>query len=172
MRSQVLDREISQLKAVISQYYNKAAKKPYMTLIIVNKRITQRFFFDNGQNFVNAPSGTIIDKHMVNSSNEQEYDFFMVPQTSTQGTCLPTHYFVACNDSPLKKDTVERLTFALCHYYYNWAGPIKVPAPCMYAHKIAELFNNMGEASHVPRDSKDSFTVKVSPETCESLHFL
>jgi aubergine-like protein len=47
------------------------------------------------------------------------------------------------NDSKLKKDTIEKLTYALCHYYYNWSGPIKVPAPCMYAHKIAELFTNI-----------------------------
>jgi aubergine-like protein len=37
------------------------------------------------------------------------------------------------------------LTFDLCHYYFNWSGPIKVPAPCMYAHKIAELYMNIGK---------------------------
>lgn len=73
-----------------------------------------------------------------------EYDFFLIPQFATQGCVLPTHFYVAFNDSPLKKDVVEKFTFALCHYYYNWAGPIKVPAPCMYAHKIAELFMNLG----------------------------
>ena len=36
------------------------------------------------------------------------------------------------------------MTFNLCHYYFNWAGPIKVPAPCMYAHKIADLFTRIG----------------------------
>jgi len=23
--------------------------------------------------------------------------------------------------------------------YYNWPGTIRVPAPCMYAHKLADL---------------------------------
>ena len=32
----------------------------------------------------------------------------------------------------------------MTHYYFNWAGPIKVPAPCMYAHKIADLFTRIG----------------------------
>ena len=73
-----------------------------------------------------------------------EYDFFLIPQFANQGCVLPTHFYVAFNDSKLKKDVVEKFTFALCHYYYNWAGPIKVPAPCMYAHKIAELFMNLG----------------------------
>jgi hypothetical protein len=29
--------------------------------------------------------------------------------------------------------------------YFNWCGPIKVPAPCMYAHKIAEFYFNIKE---------------------------
>ena len=56
----------------------------------------------------------------------------------------PTHFFVPLNQSNLTKVEIERMTFDLCHYYFNWAGPIKVPAPCMYAHKIAELFTRIG----------------------------
>jgi hypothetical protein len=39
---------------------------------------------------------------------------------------------------------LQQLIFSLCHYYFNWAGPIKVPAPCMYAHKIADFFTTIG----------------------------
>ena len=56
----------------------------------------------------------------------------------------PTHFFVPMNQSTLTKLELEKLTFDLCHYYFNWAGPIKVPAPCMYAHKIADLFTRIG----------------------------
>ena len=55
----------------------------------------------------------------------------------------------------------------MCHYYYNWAGPIKVPAPCMYAHKIAEHSKNI--------DYKKKSKLKeeeVSSKIQESLHFL
>lgn len=97
-----------------------------------------------------------------------EYDFFLIPQFATQGCVLPTHFYVAFNDSKLKKDAVEKLTFALCHYYYNWAGPIKVPAPCMYAHKIAELFMNLGANKASSKEEKSI----MSKEVCESLHFL
>lgn len=32
-----------------------------------------------------------------------------------------------------------RLTFKMCHLYWNWPGTIRVPAPCKYAHKLAFL---------------------------------
>mmetsp|Transcript_55466 Transcript_55466/g.76274 ORF Transcript_55466/g.76274 Transcript_55466/m.76274 type:complete len:82 (-) Transcript_55466:519-764(-) len=44
MREQVLNQEISQFKTVIKNLYNKAKTDPQMTLVVVNKRITQRFF--------------------------------------------------------------------------------------------------------------------------------
>jgi aubergine-like protein len=34
---------------------------------------------------------------------------------------------------------MQRFTFKLSHMYYNWAGTIRVPAPCQYAHKLAYL---------------------------------
>jgi hypothetical protein len=40
MRKQVLQKEISQFREAINEVYNKAAKKPKLTVIIVNKRIT------------------------------------------------------------------------------------------------------------------------------------
>jgi len=43
---------------------------------------------------------------------------------------------------------IEHLTFALCHFYFNWAGPIKVPAPAQYAHKIADFYTTVGLDSH------------------------
>ena len=59
---------------------------------------------------------------------------------------MPTHFFVAKNDAKITKLELEHFTFALCHFYYNWAGPIKVPAPCQYAHKIAEFYFKIGVA--------------------------
>jgi hypothetical protein len=56
---------------------------------------------------------------------------------------LPTHFYVPKNDSCLKRADIHQLTYALCYYYFNWAGSIKVPAPVQYAHKIAEFFTNI-----------------------------
>jgi len=130
--------------------YNSAAAKPKITLVIVNKRIIQSFFVVDGTGRLsNPPSGCIIDCDLVESSCAQsqgssEFDFFLTPVMGTQGCMRPTHFFVPLDQSNLTKLELQELTFALCHYYFNWAGPIKVPAPCMYAHKIADLFTRIG----------------------------
>lgn len=135
------------MKRAIEDVFNKASKKPTITVVIVNKRITQRFFVeDEYGNVRNPPSGCIINTELVESTDLTSFDFFLIPQETTQGCVLPTHFFVAFNDSSMSKESIEKLTYDLCHYYYNWAGPIKVPAPCMYAHKIAELFMKIGAA--------------------------
>lgn len=127
--------------------YNQAANKPKITLFVVNKRIIQSFFVrDNQGRLNNPPSGCIIDRDLVESSasTKGEFDFFLVPVKGTQGCMRPTHFYVPLHQSSLTKVELQQLTFALCHYYFNWAGPIKVPAPCMYAHKIADLFTRIG----------------------------
>ena len=106
----------------------------------------------------NPPSGCIIDKGLVEhggSTSESEgsdsegfkpFDFFITPATANQGCVLATHCFVPLNESALKKIEIQQLTFALCHCYFNWSGPIKVPAPCQYAHKIADFNMTIGNA--------------------------
>lgn len=126
------------------------SEQPEITVVIVNKRITQRFFVEDNQGRLsNPPSGTIIDEQLVeqdgkNSDMPGVFDFYLTPANTTQGCVLPTHFFVAMNQSKFSKIDIEHLTFALCHFYFNWAGPIKVPAPCQYAHKIAEFYTNVG----------------------------
>nr|AEX87971.1 Otiwi9 [Sterkiella histriomuscorum] len=165
MRKQVLRTEISQFRQAINENYNQTEKKPYITVIFVNKRINQRFFVeDYQQNLQNPPPGCLIDSSVVESEDSNlEYDFYLIPQQTTQGCAVPTHFFVGFNDSPHSKDVIEKLTYDLCYYYFNWQGPIKVPAPCMYAHKIAELFMLLG----------DKVNTKMFDATMqESLHFL
>jgi hypothetical protein len=145
MRDQVLATEIPQFESAINDLYNKAADKPQVTVVVVNKRITQRFFVkDESGRLRNPPSGCIIDQGLVENEAEKNpngvFDFFLTPANTTQGCVLPTHFHVPKNDSDLTKLELQQLTFALCHFYFNWAGPIKVPAPCQYAHKIAEFY--------------------------------
>lgn len=87
----------------------------------------------------NAPPGTVVDQMVT---RPEAYDFFLVPQSVTQGTVNPTAYSVILDEAKLGPSCMQQLTFALCHLYQNWPGTIRVPAPCMYAHKLAYLMGD------------------------------
>lgn len=108
MREQVLRQEITQFKEVIKSLYNKAKTVPEMTLVVVNKRITQRFFIkDQNGKLSNPPSGCIIDHTLVeHDDGDKNFDFFMTPSTTTQGCVLPTHFFVPMNESKLSRKDI------------------------------------------------------------------
>lgn len=48
------------------------------------------------------------------------YDFYIVSQAVNNGSVSPTHYNVVYDTSGLKPDHMQRLTYKLCHMYFNW----------------------------------------------------
>lgn len=139
MRDSVIQKELSQLKKVLKEQSN-SMNVPEITLVIVNKRIQQRMFEERDGRKVNPKIGSIIDSGLVENNEGNEcFDFFLVPQQTTQGCVTPTHFFVHYNEAKdLSKEDLEQITFAMCFMYSNWSGSIKVPAPCQCAHKIAD----------------------------------
>lgn len=133
--AEVAELEIPQLLACFKKMgedYN-----PKVAVVVVKKRINTRFFHQTGpKNFNNPPPGTVIDTEVT---RPEWYDFFLVSQAVRQGTVTPSHYNVVWDTTGLKPDHIQRLTYKLCHLYYNWPGTIRVPAPCQYAHKLAFL---------------------------------
>ncbi|EHB01502.1 Piwi-like protein 1 [Heterocephalus glaber] len=115
---------------------------PRLTVIVVKKRVNARFFAHSGGKLQNPLPGTVID---VEVTRPEWYDFFIVSQAVRSGSVSPTHYNVIYDSSGLKPDHIQRLTYKLCHIYYNWPGIIRVPAPCQYAHKLAFL---VGQSIH------------------------
>jgi len=163
MRQQVIDYELEQLHKIVSEEYGlypekqaslkegEQAKPPQITLIIVNKRVRQRFFQQtqahSGATFIdNPPQGTYIDQGFVEQSEviDGKFDFFLVPHSVTQGSVKPTHFYVAENSSQISKMAILNFTYALCYNYYNWNDAIKIPAPCMLADKIAGFRSEVG----------------------------
>ncbi|XP_072043848.1 piwi-like protein 1 [Amphiura filiformis] len=134
-----LPQMLEMLKAIGPDY------NPKVAVVVVKKRINNRFFYapnPNANTHANPPPGTIIDKDVT---KPDLYDFFLVSQSVRQGTVTPTHYNVIWDTSGLKLDHIQRLTYQLCHLYYNGRGTIRVPAPCLYAHKLAFL---VGQSLH------------------------
>ncbi|XP_018059690.1 PREDICTED: protein argonaute-3 [Atta colombica] len=126
--------EVKQLLAT----FNRIAPnyKPQLSVIIVQKRINTRIFIKGRDGLDNPAPGTIVDSCIT---RRNYYDFFLVPQNVRQGTVTPTHYIVIHDSSNMETDLMQRLTYKLCHLYYNWPGTIRVPAPCQYAHKLVYL---------------------------------
>lgn len=136
----VYEHELPQLKsafATVAPNYN-----PKFAMLIVKKRISTRLLLASGGQYSNPPPGTVVDTVVT---RPEWYDFLLISQSVRQGTVTPTHYNVINDTTGLKPDHFQRLTYKLCHLYYNWPGTIRVPAPCQYAHKLAFL---VGQSIH------------------------
>jgi aubergine-like protein len=149
----VYDFEVKALENAIETMNQKVK----LTVIVVKKRISTRFFLmDQRGNASNPAPGTMVDTEVT---RPEWYDFFLVSQSVRQGTVTPTHFNIIKDDSGLKPDHLQRLTYKMCHLYFNWPGTVRVPAPCQYAHKLAYL---VGTSIHKSPD----------PRLCDSLFFL
>jgi len=121
-----------------------------LTVCVVTKRVPIRFFLRRGGNYVNPEPGTLVDSTVTKHVSEM-IDFYIVSQSTNQGTVSPTHYNLIHDSSGWNLDRHQLLAYKLCHLYYNWAGAIRVPAPCQYAHKLAFMVN---ENLHKSPDEK------------------
>ncbi|XP_041855225.1 piwi-like protein 1 [Melanotaenia boesemani] len=136
----VVSYEVSQIMESIKSMGHDY--QPKLSVVVVKKRISCRFFAQMGDRVINPPPGTVIDTEVT---RPEWYDFYIVSQAVRTGSVSPTHYNVVYDTSGLKPDHMQRLTYKLCHMYYNWQGIIRVPAPCQYAHKLAFL---VGQSIH------------------------
>lgn len=127
--SQVVNHEIPQMIAAIREF--DKTWKPEIVAVVVNKRVNQRFYLNSG----NPHAGIVVDSQVV----WEHYNFYLMSHNVNCGSMTPTHYNVVVNDSAISAKCLYELTYNLCFMYYNWQGGIRVPAPCMYAHKIAYL---------------------------------
>ncbi|XP_057175417.1 piwi-like protein 2 [Triplophysa rosa] len=110
--------------------------EPKLAFIVVQKRISTTLYSYGSDHFGTPSPGTILD-HMV--TNRDCVDFYLMAHSIRQGCGLPTHYITVHNTAHLTPDHLQRMTFKMCHMYWNWPGTIRVPAPCKYAHKLAFL---------------------------------
>ncbi|KAM6294643.1 piwi-like protein 2 [Aegotheles albertisi] len=150
----VLKYEIPQLQKCFDTF---ESYEPSLVVVVVQKQNSTNFYsVATEQQFTSPPPGTVID-HTVTSLGWQ--DFFLLAHHSRQGCSIPTHYICVLNTAKLSSEHLQRLTFKLCHLYWNWPGTVRVPAPCMYAHKLAFLSGQV--LHHEP-----------SAHLCDKLFFL
>ncbi|XP_068460934.1 piwi-like protein 2 [Clinocottus analis] len=110
--------------------------EPKLVFIVVQKRINTTFYAWTANRIGTPPPGTVLDHTLTQTD---WVDFFLLAHHSRQGCGLPTHYIALYNTANLPPDHLQRLTYKMCHLYWNWPGTIRVPGPCKYAHKLAYL---------------------------------
>jgi aubergine-like protein len=135
---QVFETEVQEIqKAIQEMYATNNSLPPKFTFIVVTKKINSRLLSDFGQGkYGNPPPGTVADDVIT---MPDRYDFFLIACTGRQGTVSPCSYNVLFDSSGLKPDQIQQLTYKMCHLYFNWSGTVAVPAPCQYAHKLAQI---------------------------------
>ncbi|KAF5926089.1 hypothetical protein HPG69_010111 [Diceros bicornis minor] len=144
----LIEYEVPQLLSSVTEASSNTSSK--LSVVVVRKKCMLRFFMEMNQTLQNPPLGTVVDSEATRSewqvllenkflAKHSLYDFYLISQVACQGTVNPTYYNVIYDDNSLKPDHMQRLTFKLCHLYYNWPGLISIPAPCQYAHKLTFL---------------------------------
>ena len=91
---------------------------------------------------VNPVPGTVLD-HSITPVGI--WDFYMVSTHCRQGVPTPTHYSVLFNNiDGNTPEKIQQLVYKLCYLYYNFSGPIKIPAPIRYADRLAAMVSERG----------------------------
>lgn len=139
--------EIKSIKKVIKDL--NMAVEAKLAYVVMNKKHNLKTVLVNNNNqnkYFNIPSGTLIDDVVVGD----DYEFYLVSQSSNQGISQAMHYKIMFDEIELKPEDVHLLVYKMCFLYYNWTGGIKTPAPAHYAKKLAYLVGDkLSSKGHV-----------------------
>jgi len=153
----VLENELKALKSACEKCNLKPM--PKITLIVVGKRHHTRMFpkdvTEAADKSGNCAAGTVIDQVI---GHPLEFDFFMLSHGGLIGTSRPAHYSVLYDDNNFNPDSLQKLTFSLCHVYARATRSVSIPPPVYYADIVC------GRAKHhlppgAEYDLSDSMTV-------------
>ncbi|KAK2460730.1 hypothetical protein APHAL10511_007200 [Amanita phalloides] len=134
---EVLEKELPRIKAACDHF----GLKPTITLIVVGKRHHMRFKTQNeadADRSSNAPAGTVVDRGL---GHPTEFDFYLQSHGGLLGTSRSSHYSVLYDDNKFNSDTLQLLSFALCHVYARSTRSVSIPAPVYYADIVCSRAN-------------------------------
>ncbi|KAJ7123370.1 Piwi domain-containing protein [Mycena epipterygia] len=116
---------------------------PKMTFLIVVKKHHMRFFDKdlNSDTERNCRPGTVVDREVVHPT---DFDFYLQSHNVPRGTARPAHYSskVLYDENNLTADTLQALSFALCHIYTRSNRAVSIPAPVHYADQVCARVMN------------------------------
>ena len=79
----------------------------------------------------NCRAGTVVDREI---SHPTEFDFYLQSHAGLLGTSRPAHYNVLLDENNFTPDSLQQLSFALCHVYARSTRSVSIPAPvyCLF----------------------------------------
>ncbi|KAJ7129589.1 Piwi domain-containing protein, partial [Mycena epipterygia] len=135
---QVLEQELPLIKkACASLNIN-----PKITILVVGKRHHVRFFPQSERDADrsgNCRAGTVVDREV---SHPTEFDFYLQSHGGLLGTSRPAHYSVLYDENNFSADSLQSLSFALCHVYARSTRSVSIPAPVYYADIVCSRAKN------------------------------
>ena len=127
--------------------------KPKLTIFSVNKKTDLKFFEKHNGGYRNIPSGTVIDNQVMSPG---VFEFYLQCPEVDRGTGSPVHFLCLHNDNEeLTVNDFEEITYKQSFYYWNWSGPIRVPAALKYA-EVANTFCGKNIKGEIINKLKDS----------------
>ena len=127
--------------------------KPKLSIFSVNKKTELKFFERHNGVYKNLPSGTVIDREVI---SPELFEFYLQCPEVERGTGSPVHFLcIYNNNESLTINDFEEITYKQSFYYWNWCGPIRIPAALKYA-EVANTFCGKNIKGEVLGKLKDS----------------
>ena len=127
--------ELPKIIKCLEEY--KKDYKPKLTIFGVNKKTDLKFFERSNGGYRNLPAGTVIDKDVI---SPDVFEFYLQCPEVDRGTGSPVHFLCLYNNNDdLTINDFEEITYRQSYYYWNWPGPIRIPAALKYA-EVANTF--------------------------------
>ena len=127
--------------------------KPKITMFTVNKKTDLKFFENTSNGYKNIPMGTVIDQDVI---SPDVFEFYLQCPDVDRGTASPVHFLCIHNDNEdLSINDFEDISYKQSFYYWNWPGPVRIPAALKYA-EVANAFSSRNLTHEVKFELKDS----------------
>ncbi|KFD53748.1 hypothetical protein M513_05453, partial [Trichuris suis] len=130
---QLLDEELMALRMACEGL--DKAYHPGITFIVVQKGHRAKFICKDESMAVgqgrNIPAGTVIDRQITSADG---FDFYLCSHSGSHGTSKPAKYHVLYDDNNLDSDTLQAITYYLCHAHGRCMRSVSIPAPVYFAH--------------------------------------
>ncbi|KAF9432731.1 Eukaryotic translation initiation factor 2C [Entomortierella beljakovae] len=130
----ILNTEVKSIKQACKELGDDYS--PPITFVVVKKRHHARFFPNRNEQdrSGNCIPGTVIDTMITHPT---EFAFYLQSHSGIQGTSRSTLYHVLLDENSFTSDSLQQLTFNLCHMYCRCTKSISIVPAVQYAHMLA-----------------------------------